>query len=193
MANVIVYASPATVEKTFLSPSLLSLVQTSSLRGKACGKAQKLKIMSQRKPLPPTYFFLAIAAMAALHHFLPLTSIIAYPLNLIGGIPLLAGAILNILADNALKAAHTTVKPFQESNALLTSGVYRFSRHPMYLGMVLILLGLALVLGSLSPYIVIVIFAIAMERIFIQTEEHMLAHKFGDHWLDYTQRVRRWI
>lgn len=149
--------------------------------------------MANRKPLPPTYFFLAIAAMAALHFFLPLASLIAYPLNLIGGIPLLAGAALNILADNALKAANTTVKPFQASSVLLTSGVYRLCRHPMYLGMVLILLGLAVFMGSLSPFIVIAIFAVLMERVFIQAEERMLAQKFGNRWLDYKQRVRRWI
>ena len=149
--------------------------------------------MARNKALPPTYFFLAIAAMAALHFFLPLASIVAYPLNLIGGLPLLAGAILNILADNALKAANTTVKPFQASNALLTSGVYRLCRHPMYLGMVLILLGLALFMGSLSPFLAIVLFAVAMEWVFVQAEERMLAQQFGNRWLDYKQRVRRWL
>ncbi|OIO96268.1 MAG: hypothetical protein AUK03_04195 [Anaerolineae bacterium CG2_30_64_16] len=63
----------------------------------------------------------------------------------------------------------------------------------MYLGFVLILLGLAIVLGSLTPFVIIPIFAVVMDRVFIVVEEWMLAEKFGREWVDYRTKVRRWV
>jgi len=149
--------------------------------------------MTEKKLLPPTYFLVSIAVMVALHYLFPLMKIIPTPLNLLGCIPLVVGVALNITADRAFKKNETTVKPFEESAALVTIGVYQISRHPMYLGMVLILTGLACLMGSLSPLVVIVIFAAAMELMFIRVEEKMLEKKFGRTWLNYKQIVRHWI
>jgi protein-S-isoprenylcysteine O-methyltransferase Ste14 len=115
------------------------------------------------------------------------------PWDLLGLLPLVLGAALNVVADQAFRAAKTTVKPFQESAALITDGVYRVSRHPMYLGFVLILLGLAILLGSLTPFLVVPVFAVLMDRVFIVVEERMLAEKFGQAWLDHKVKVRRWV
>ena len=148
----------------------------------------------KRKPvLPPTYLWIAMIVMAALHFLFPVKRIIPFPSDLLGVLPLALGAALNIIADKAFRAAKTTVKPFQESAALITDGVYRISRHPMYLGFVLMLLGLAILLGSLTPLWVVPIFAIVMDRVFIVVEERMLAEKFGQAWLDYKAKVRRWV
>jgi len=124
---------------------------------------------------------------------LPVTTIIPLPWNVIGIVPLALGIAINIVADNALHKASTTVKPFEESSALVTSGAYRISRHPMYLGFVLILVGVAILLGSLSPCVVILIFVILMDQVFIKVEERMLGAKFGEAWLAYKRQTRRWI
>jgi protein-S-isoprenylcysteine O-methyltransferase Ste14 len=63
----------------------------------------------------------------------------------------------------------------------------------MYLGFVLALIGIAVMLGSLSPWLIVVIFASLMERVFIQVEERMLEARFGQSWLEYKARVRRWF
>ena len=63
----------------------------------------------------------------------------------------------------------------------------------MYLGMAMIPIGVAFLLGSLSPFIIIPIFAITMERVFIDTEEKMLEQHFGNEWRQYKANVRRWI
>ena len=129
--------------------------------------------------MPPTYFLLSIAVMVALHYLFPLKRLVPYPLSLFSCIPLVVGVALNIIADRVFKKHETIVKPFEESAALITTGVHRICRHPMYLGMVLILTGLSGLMGSLSPLVVIVIFAAVMELMFIRVEEKMLEMKFG--------------
>jgi len=143
--------------------------------------------------LPPTYLWISIGMMIALHFLLPLVIIVPWPWSLAGIIPLALGAVINILADQEFKEANTTVKPFKESSALITDGVFRISRNPMYLGFALILIGIAVLLGSLTPFVVIPIFALLMDQIFIRVEEQMLEEKFVLTWLDYKRRVRRWI
>jgi protein-S-isoprenylcysteine O-methyltransferase Ste14 len=63
----------------------------------------------------------------------------------------------------------------------------------MYLGFVLILLGVSIMLRSISPYIVVVVFVVLIELVFIRVEERMLEAKFGDEWKKYRSQVRKWI
>ena len=128
-----------------------------------------------------------------LHLFIPVHQLMPYPGNAAGLLPLLLGIALNHISDKTLKRHGTTVNPFEEPTTLLTTGVFSFSRNPMYLGMVLILLGVALLLGSLSPFIIVPLFAIAMDRIFVNSEETILARRFGDQWKIYQANVRRWL
>jgi protein-S-isoprenylcysteine O-methyltransferase Ste14 len=146
-----------------------------------------------KKILPPSYLLIAILAMIILHFALPLYRIVPMPWNFAGVVPLLLGIVINLYADKALHAANTTVKPFLESNALVTGSVYSISRHPMYLGFVLVLIGVAILLGSLSPWVVVPIFAALMQVVFIRVEERMLADKFDLAWEDYKKKVRCWI
>jgi protein-S-isoprenylcysteine O-methyltransferase Ste14 len=149
--------------------------------------------MNRSKMLPPTYLLIAIVVMIMLHFVFPLMTVISLPWNLLGIIPLVVGVVINIVANNAFQIVKTTIKPFEESTALVTSGIYQVSRNPMYLGFVLILTGIAILLGSLIPYGVIPIFMILIERNFIRLEEQGLEQKFGQQWLAYRQQVRRWL
>ena len=149
--------------------------------------------MKNKPVLPPTYLLLAIALMLALHFIVPMAIIVKMPWRFLGVIPLAIGLVLNLVADSAFKKQQTTVKPFEESTALITTGLYRISRNPMYLGFELILVGVALILGSLAPFVVVIIFPILMEVRFIRPEEQLLAQQFGESWLAYQRRVRRWI
>ena len=63
----------------------------------------------------------------------------------------------------------------------------------MYLGMVLILFGIGVLMGSLTPLIVIVLFFVLMEFAFIRTEEEMLEQRFGIEWTTYKNKVRKWV
>ena len=149
--------------------------------------------MKETKVLPPTYLLVAIVAMLALHFLLPAIKIVPGPWNIFGVVPLACGIALNLVADKAFREAVTTVKPFQESTALITTGVFRITRNPMYLGYVLILIGVALIVRSLTPYVVIPVFALLMDSVFIRSEEQMLEAKFGQDWHGYAKKVRRWV
>lgn len=150
-------------------------------------------MMKSRRMMPTTYLLIAILAMIALHFLFP-AAIITPPLwNLLGIIPLTMGVMLNLMADGAFHKAHTTVKPFEESSVLVTDGVFRMSRNPMYLEFGLILIGIAILLRSLSPYAIVLVFVIWIQRTFITAEERMLAEKFGTEWEAYKRSTRRWL
>ena len=146
-----------------------------------------------KRQLPPTYFLGAIVAAVALHFLLPVRQLLLFPWRLIGIAPLLIGIVLNLVADKSFKKHDTTVRPFEESSKLVTGGVFGITRNPMYLGMSLILLGIALLLGSATPLIVVVVLPVLFDRVFITPEEKMLEDEFGDDFRRYRKRVRRWI
>ncbi len=146
-----------------------------------------------RKLLPPHYFLGAILLAVVLHFLLPVREILTYPWRLLGLAPLVVGIVLNLLADKAFKKHDTTVKPFEESSALVTDGVFRITRSPMYLGMILILIGVAMLLGSAAPFAVVLLLAALLDRGFVTPEEQKLEDTFGERFRQYRRRVRRWI
>jgi len=148
----------------------------------------------QKEILPPVYLLIALLIMLLLHWFLPLMEqIIPQPWNWLGTIPLGLGIAANLIADAAFNRHGTTVKPFEESTVLITSGIFRISRNPMYLGMFVALTGAAIMFASLSPFFVIPVFCILIDRQYVQAEEKMLAATFGETWQQYQQKVRRWL
>lgn len=145
------------------------------------------------RPLPPTYFLASLCLMLGLHFLAPVAQAPPSPWRLSGLIAVAVGLWLNVAADRAFKAHDTTVKPFELSQVLVTDGVFRFTRNPMYLGMVLILIGVAVSLGTLSPFLACAAFAALLHFRFILVEERMLAATFGPRWEAYRKRTRRWI
>jgi protein-S-isoprenylcysteine O-methyltransferase Ste14 len=143
--------------------------------------------------LPPVWFLLAVISEAALHRFVPLARVIWSPWNFGGAVLIVLGAASALLGNARFRARGTTVRPNKQPTALVTDGIYRFTRNPMYLGMVLILAGIALCLGSLSPWAVPILFALFIQHCFIRAEETALANLFGDAFNVYRGRVRRWV
>jgi len=111
----------------------------------------------------------------------------------IGVIFILFGVLINVWADNPFKKSRTTVKPHEIPTSFEVSGPFRISRHPMYLGMCSILLGVAIILGSISTFVVPIFFIILMEIMFIPFEEKNLEQEFREKYLDYKKKVRRCI
>jgi protein-S-isoprenylcysteine O-methyltransferase Ste14 len=143
--------------------------------------------------LPPVCFLIAILLTVTLHFLLPFRELIPFPWRLLGILPLVLGIILNVLADRSLKWHKTTVKPFVSSRVLVTEGVFRVSRHPMYLGMILSIAGIAVLLGSLTPWFILLLLAVLLDARFIRIEESMLEETFGEAYRRYRKQARSWI
>ena len=146
-----------------------------------------------KKVLPPTYCLGSIILALVLHWVCPIKYLLMFPERLIGLLPIIIGVLLNLRADREFKTWKTTVKPFEKSNYLLTEGVFKISRNPMYLGMSAIILGISLLLGSLSPLLITIVLPILLDRIFICNEENAMEETFGDQFLEYKKKVRRWL
>ncbi len=105
------------------------------------------------------------------------------------------GVCFGIMAIAQFREAQTTPNPqaLEKVSSLVTSGIYQYSRNPMYFGLVLLLLGWALYLSNFLPFILVAVFMLYMTRFQIQPEERMMARKFGKDYQAYLKRVRRWI
>lgn len=148
---------------------------------------------SRPRILPPLWLLLCAITQAGLHYFMPLVQLIDSPTQRLGLAPLLAGIIIMISGAAVFKLQNTPVVPFEKSTSLVVSGPFRFTRNPMYLGMILILTGLAVLLGSLSPFLLIPVFFIIIRQQYVIPEEAMMLELFGEEYSLYRSSVRRWI
>ncbi|MEO9137004.1 MAG: isoprenylcysteine carboxylmethyltransferase family protein [Casimicrobiaceae bacterium] len=149
--------------------------------------------MQKRRILPPVYFLAAIVVMVALDFVLPMVRWHWSPARMAGVVLIVAGLASAIAGARRFRLHGTAVKPFAESSALVVDGPYRFTRNPMYLGLSIILLGIGLVLESLTPFLVIPVFVWLITTRFIALEEPMLEQRFGSAYVEYRARVRRWL
>ena len=148
--------------------------------------------------IPPVVVVLAVAALMWLVARLAPELVVDIPRGtrrLIFVLLAIGGALFAVAGVWSFRRAKTTVNPTQPeaSSSVVTSGVYRFSRNPMYLGMLLGLVGWAIYLSSALAFLGPIIFVVYMNRFQIGPEERMLSTKFGDEYQHYRQSVRRWL
>ena len=153
----------------------------------------KMPDRPKRIIIPPIWFVLGLVAVYLLDRFLPLASFSGRAALGFGVILILLGLVSAISAAGLFRKADTGIVPFSEARTLVTTGAFRFSRNPMYLGMVLVLLGTACAIGTVSGLLVTPIFMLIIELRFIRPEERMLREVFGAEFEDYCRRVRRWL
>jgi len=146
-----------------------------------------------KKPMPPTLFYTSIAVMLALRWTLPIRRLLSFPWTLAGAGLLVAGLWVCVWADRVFREVGTTVKPFDEPGVLVTAGPFRVSRHPMYLGFVAALLGISVLLGAVSPFLVALVFFLLTDRWYIAFEERAMRSKFGETYEQYRRKTRRWL
>ena len=143
--------------------------------------------------MPPVYLLVAILGMIALHYLFPVRQLIEGPWRWAGLGLIVAGVGLVVWVARIFKKRSTTIRPGDVSSRLVTDGPFRISRNPIYLGMVCVLAGIAIALGSLTPWLVIPVFIGVLTRNIIPVEEQMLEEAFGEDYLRYRATVRRWI
>ena len=142
---------------------------------------------------PPIWLVISLVVIFSCNEFFPVarfTNTFGYYL---GGFSILLGLMLLVHAGGMFKVAETDLIPFQNVTTLVTKGVYRVTRNPMYLGMTLVLLGTAITVGALSALFVPPVFMAIIEWRFIRPEEAMLRELFGEEFETYCSQVRRWL
>lgn len=124
-----------------------------------------------------------------------------YPLNpgfglwgqISGGIVLSCGILLLVVALGHFQIKGTTVMPTRKPDKLVVNGIYRITRNPMYLGMLLVLVGVPFVMESVTGLMFALLFFLIMNRSVIPREEKVVEGIFGDAYRGYKSQTRRWI
>lgn len=141
----------------------------------------------------PLLIMLALLVLVWLTDRLLPTPLHLWWLQWLGLALLLAGVLLLILAAGLFRARGTTVDPTRSPDVLVTDGLYRLSRNPMYLGMLLVLLGFALWRDAWLALLCPLAFFLYMDRVVIPREERQVSARFAEQFQDYCRRTRRWI
>ena len=145
-------------------------------------------------PLPPPFIFLAGLAAGGVVEAFGSTSAppwpITVPVVVLGAVGWL---VLDGVASMRFVRAGTPVIPFKPTTALVVDGPYRFSRNPIYLGMAALYVALAFGLGIMWSLVFQPLVIVAVDRLIIAREEPDLERKFGQEYVAYKNRVRRWV
>ena len=142
---------------------------------------------------PPVLLLMAVVLMVVLHYVLPVARWLAWPWRALGALPIAVAVLVGFWGAVQFRRHDTTIIPFEQSTALIAEGPYRYSRNPLYISMTLILVGLWILLGSLSPVVVVPLFVWWISTRFIANEERHLEAQFGRTYLEYKTKVRRWL
>jgi protein-S-isoprenylcysteine O-methyltransferase Ste14 len=105
------------------------------------------------------------------------------------------GILVVVLGMLAFRRAKTTINPvnIKAASSIVTSGVYRYTRNPMYVGLTLALVGWAVHIAVSFVLVGPVVFILFINRFQIIPEERVLTSKFGEEYTKYRERVRRWL
>jgi protein-S-isoprenylcysteine O-methyltransferase Ste14 len=142
---------------------------------------------------PPLIFLGGLAVGFGLEALLPSASLPGALRWVLGGLLLVAGLTLLGSFNAAFRRKDTAVEPWKPTTAIVTSGPYRLTRNPAYLGMALVYLGIVLLSESLWVLVPLPFVLAVIDRGVIAREERYLERKFGAEYTDYKTRVRRWI
>jgi protein-S-isoprenylcysteine O-methyltransferase Ste14 len=145
------------------------------------------------KLLPPILLGIIILLMALVHAAADAPVVAPDSVRWGGGLLALVGAALAVAGRIRFVRARTEIHTFAEPGRLVTDGVYRLTRNPMYLGMALVAGGAALACGAITSMLLAAAFVAITDRWYIAFEEEQLAAKFGAAYHAYRRSTRRWV
>jgi protein-S-isoprenylcysteine O-methyltransferase Ste14 len=147
-------------------------------------------------PWPPVVYLAAIAVSVSLNAFYPLPWFgqpLSGSFSVLGWLMIAAVVALNISAIRVMRRAGTTVRPDRGTDHLVTDGPFSFTRNPLYVAGTMFVLGVGLVSGIVWFFLLALLAAFTVQKLAIEREERHLQARFGEPYLDYASRVRRWI
>ena len=162
-------------------------------------RADLVCVLEVRGPhirVPPAFFvggFLIGLWLESMHRIPFAAGRASAGLSSIGWIVALLGLALSLSGIATFRAAHTTMFPFDPATRLVERGPYRFTRNPMYLGGAVSYMGVAVAMNVVWPVILLPLVMWAVSRFVVRPEEKYLIATFGDAYVAYQRRVRRWL
>jgi protein-S-isoprenylcysteine O-methyltransferase Ste14 len=140
-----------------------------------------------------SYFIILLILSIWLNFVFPIRTVLYAPFTYFGIIIIGVGIFIGLWSRSLFLKSKTTLSPYESPTSLVTSGPFHISRNPIYLGMAAILLGFAVLLGTLVTFIFPAIFIMIIETLFIPDEERKLEKIFGEQYKEYKNKVRQWI
>lgn len=142
---------------------------------------------------PPALFASAILLGAGLQYLRPVGLGIPESAEIFGYLLVLFGITIAILVATSFRRVGTAIEPWKPTTSIVTTGFYAWSRNPIYAGFCLINIGVGIASNSFWIFISFIPAAFFLYHIAIAKEETYLEEKFGDEYMDYKKKVRRWI
>lgn len=142
---------------------------------------------------PPLIFLAGLGIGFGLEALLPGGSLPGLVQWALGGLALVSGLALLATFQLSFDREGTAVEPWKPTTAIVSSGPYRLTRNPAYLGMALVYVGIAFLADAPWVLVPLPLVLVAIHNGVILREERYLERKFGSEYLDYKQRVRRWV
>lgn len=150
----------------------------------------KIKIIDYR---PPRIAQIFVLVAALLHWATPLSQLHVYSNQALGIILGIGGFGVMMWGWWLFKRYDTAICPTAKTDHLVTSGIYRISRNPMYLGVISMLLSVAIIVGTFPFYLATAAYFLVLNNVFCPYEERKLAEVFGYTYTSYKNKVRRWF
>lgn len=141
---------------------------------------------------PPLVWIAALALGWWLHRFMPMPAR-GEGLAWVGLLVVAVAILLGVSALLSLRAARTPVEPWKATRSIVERGPYAFTRNPIYLAFALLVLGVGLWINRFAVVVMVIPALLITDRVIVRREERYLTRKFGEPYLAYRQRVRRWI
>ena len=142
---------------------------------------------------PPVFFLVGIVVMVLLNSYFPIGRWLHYPLRYLGIIFLVLGFSLGLGSGLYFRRLGTNPRPGAKATLIVTTGPFKYTRNPMYLGLTIMLIGTSILLGTFSPVLVIPIFFILVQTQFVLREEKLMEQWFGQPYLEYKKKTPRWL
>jgi protein-S-isoprenylcysteine O-methyltransferase Ste14 len=148
--------------------------------------------MSNKIPPPIVTLFFGLCIYLSRSYFPEFSSSV---LNSFSVISFVVGISVFVAAVSSFKKEKTTVNPIsiEKASSLVVNGVFKYSRNPMYLGMLFILLGLTFKFNLIGGLLFTSLFMIFISKFQIKPEEAAMEKLFDQEWKDYIKNVRRWL
>ena len=143
--------------------------------------------------IPPAWLLIGLVVIGVIGRYVPDARVIGVPWTYSGLGLVLIGVGIVLYCALEFRVHKTTIHPGHTPTALMTGGIYKRSRNPIYLAMALVLVGYGVFVGNAVALVVPIVFLVILTRLFIVREEAVLRREFGEEYERYCEQTRRWV